>query len=379
MPAATVAGNQSKQAASAPSLPFLQGSWAYSEPMFTDTFTLSTSQQAEQIHPITPGGFLRGITLVFTSTGGTLGSGNAVTADAPWALITSMSLESVDGTPILYPMGGYSYYLVSRFCRPWDGDPANDDSAAYSNTINPAFRMTFSIESRMTLGVLPNTDARAQYRFRYTIAAATQIVTTAGGTNTYATLTVTGALETYAQPPAADYGGRPIAPTPDGLIVQRFVSHEIQVTASGDTTYKLNRTGNLGRTFMAVFRNSSAARADLTGDPIRWRLDNTQLISENRTNRDYKMDKFFGAIAGGASNLPSAYVQSNRPTGVYIWPRWHNPGSMVGDYWLPTTEASFYQIEVNGAASSGTVEFITEDLAPTIYPFPPQYAYLEGI
>ena len=356
----------------AASVAFLAGSWSYSEWMAQDSLTIGNS--TEYVHQITPGGFLRGITFSVTSTGGTLGTTATIAAEAPWSIIQSMTLESIDGTPILYPMLGYSYYLVARFCRPWDGDPALDASAAYSATINPAFRLRFFVEGRITIGVLPNTDARAQYRLRYTVAPLLQ-----GGTTPYGLVSVTTGvtapttvinlyLETYAQPPAIDYAGNPIVQIPDGLTLQRFVSHQAgDNTNTGTFTIKENRVGNLIRTLLLVQRNSAGVRTDLTADPIRWRLDNTQLLSEYRDRRDYESDRF-----GAQQNSRQTGV---RPTGVYPYFRYHNPGQMDGDYWLPTTEASYHQFELNGGQSAGTLESITEDLAPA----GPVPAYLQGL
>ena len=164
-PSATAAANV---------VPFLEGSWEYTEWMAQDTITMANS--TEYVHQITPGGFLRGVTFSVTSASGVLGTTAALAADSPWSIIQSMTLESIDGTPILYPMLGYSYYLIARYCRPWDGDPAADGTTntggvgGYQNTINPFFRLRFFVEGRITIGVLPNTDARALYRLRYTEA-----------------------------------------------------------------------------------------------------------------------------------------------------------------------------------------------------------------
>src|ERR1700733_6290615 len=117
------AGQGGGQAAAA-SVPFLAGSWEYSEWMAQDSLTMGNS--TEYVHQITPGGFLRGITFSLTSASGVLGTTAALVGDSPWSVIQSMTLESIDGTPILYPMLGYSYYLVARLCRPWGGDPAHD-------------------------------------------------------------------------------------------------------------------------------------------------------------------------------------------------------------------------------------------------------------
>lgn len=366
MPVATNA-NQGQSAQRA-SVPFLAGSWSYSEFMVSDSVTPGSTSQPFT-HEITPGGFLRGLTMSVSSTSGVLGTTATLAGDIPWSLIQSMQLESIDGTPLLYPMDGYSYYLISRYCRPWEGDPANDPS--YSATINPAFRIRFFIEGRITIGVLPNTDARAQYRMRYTTSPLVQGSNSAYGLVSVSTgvtapsVTIDFYLETYAQPPTVDYAGNPIVQIPDGLTLQRFCSNQFDNTNTATNTIKENRVGNLIRNILLVQRSSAAVRTNLTSDPIIWRLDNTQLLSEYRDRRDYEAWRF--------GNQQSGNDNAARPTGVYPYFRYHNPGQMDGDYWLPTTEASYLQFQLQGGASSGTLQSITEDLAPA-GPVP-QYLY----
>lgn len=335
--------------------PFMQGSWDYSEPMFTDGPFTPGANALPQSHNITPGGFLRGITLSVTSTGGVLGSG-AISADAPWSVLTNISIESIDGSALYYPLGGYAAYLVERITRPWDRDPASDP--AYSATINPSFRLRVFLEGRATLGVVPNTDARAQYRILYSIAPATNWQT--GTITTQPTITVNGYLETYAQPPKTDLSGNPFSPQPDGLCLQRFISHQVLTTNAGDFNLQSTRVGNLCRSHILVFRDASGSqggagtRTNLGGDPIRLRLDNTAIVTEYRDRRDWIYDTFFG----------SPTQMATRPTGVYAYPWWHQPGDMQGDSWLETTEASFLQWEIQQAVAGGSCEIITEDLVP---------------
>jgi hypothetical protein len=344
----------------APLIPFLAGTYEYSEPITSIVSTPGASQQ-DYVVLITPGGFLRGVSLNVVGAGGTLGSG-VLSTDAPYIALANLSMESIDGTPLLYPMPGPEAYYVSRYTRPWDGDPSQDPQ--FLNTIAPVFNLRYFIESRMTIGVLPNTDARAQYRLRLSVAPSTVLFTTAP--TTPPTLTVQVYLETYAQPPAADYAGNGIAQLPDGLVIQRFVSREIFNTNGGNQILKSNRVGNLLRTVVMVIRNSAAPaiRVDLTADPIRWRLDNTQLLNEQRQRRYYENSRFFtfGGYGQGAGSASA--VATPRPTGVLVYARHHSPGDMDGMYWLPTTEATYLAWELNGTPAGGTIEFITEDLAP---------------
>ena len=344
----------------APQIPFLAGSYEYSEPI-TSIVQAPGASQVDFVTLITPGGFLRGVSLNVSSASGVLGAG-VLSTDAPWIGLANLSLESIDGTPLLYPMPGLEAYFVSRYTRPWDGDPQQDPQ--FSNTVNPVFNLRYFIESRMTIGVLPNTDARAQYRLRLSVAPSSVLFTTAP--TTPPTMTIQVDLETYAQPPAADDSGNSIAQLPDGLVILRFVSREIFNTNGGQQILKSNRVGNLLRTMIMVIRNNAApsVRIDLSADPIRWRLDNTQLLNEQRQRRYYENGRFYTFGGYGQGPGGTSALAAPRPTGVLVYPRHHSPGDMDGMYWLPTTEATYLAWELNGTPAGGTIEFITEDLAP---------------
>lgn len=365
---------QPAPAAAMPVVPFADATYEYSEIITSQTLTPGAAAQDFNAINIIPGGFLRGVTLYVTSTGGTLGTG-VLSADAPFSIFSYLTLENIDGTPIIYPMDGYSHYLQTRYTRPFDnGDAALDTAASFSATINPAFRLSLFCESRATLGTLPNTDARALYRLRMGLNQLTNTNPSGGllttvGTATAPAITVAVALETYAQPPRATLSGAPIQQSPDGIGMQRFLSRQIDVTNAASNIIKMNRTGNLIRSLILVFRDSTGNRTDLTSDPIRMRVDNTQLFVENRARRDYLMWKFFQLIT--APGVPT----SARPTGVYVIPRWQQPGEMRGQGWLETSEATYLAFEFIGAPAAGSLTTITEDLSP-VGPVP---AYLENI
>lgn len=368
----TVAPAQNRQAPPAtPVVPFIDGTYEYSEIISTVTVTPGAASQDLPVVNIIPGGYLRGVSIYVTSTGGTLGTG-VLSPDNPYSLFGYLTLESIDGTPLLYPMDGYANYIASRYTHPWFLDPSLDPS--FSATINPAFRLSYFVEGRGTLGVLPNTDARALYRLRMNVNPLTATNPAGGllttvGTATPPTVTVSVALETYAQPPMRTLAGLPIQQMPDGIGMQRFISRQVDVIGTGDNTIKENRTGNLIRTLMFIVRDATGVRTDLTTDPIRLRVDNTQLLVENRARRDYEMFKFF------QSQTAPGVVTSLRPTGVYVFPRWQDPGNMRGQGWLETAESTFLQLEVLGGPAAGQLQCITEDLAP-VAPVP---AYLENI
>jgi hypothetical protein len=349
-------------------IPFIAGSNCYREaPFSTTTFAMGASSQ-EFVNNVTPGGFLRGITMQVTSTGGVLGAG-VLSNDVPYSIMQSCSLEDISGGPILYPMGGFQYALFQKYLRPWDGDPSK--RPAFSSTINPAFTLRFFAEVKDTLGVLANTDARAQYRFRFTVAAANQagpsgLTTTAATTNP--TLTVKLYIESWAQPDLQDLLGNAIQQIPDGIVCSRFLMHEQPAITGANNVVRETLTGNELRGLVFVVRNGDAnhSRVDLTdanAGAIDFRLDSRRIWKMTPSQLVEEMNAFYQPLALGT------WV---RETGVYVVPRFGgapNAGDQFagqGEYWLQTVEQTLLQLEFGGAditTSPGTFEICYDALA----------------
>ncbi len=99
-------------------IPFQVGSYHYAEQISADVFQLSAASVAtEFVHLITPGGFLRGVDLLLSTT--TAGTTGVIANDFPWGGVPNISIENIDGSPILYPMPAYSYATWQRYCAPW--------------------------------------------------------------------------------------------------------------------------------------------------------------------------------------------------------------------------------------------------------------------
>lgn len=339
-------------AGSGGTVPFFYGSNLYVEKFATTTFQLTTAAQ-EFTHNITPGGFLRGVRLQVRSSGGT---GGTAAVDNPWNVFQSITLENIDGAPIMYPMGGYAYYTGAWTCRPWWGDPAARYD--YVQGVNPSFSLFIAPEIRHTAGVLANTDARALYRIRYTLNTAASVITSG---STAPTVVVTNYLETWAQPDSADLHGNQIEPLPPGLNLSTLRRHQIFTLngAGADNQLQLTNVGNEMRAAVLIVRDSNGARQDYLSDPIRWRLDNRSLGVFSPDEVFNQMNDFYDALANGTSQ---------RPTGVYVWPRYYQPGQMKGQSWLATTNATYLIWETATAAAGlnlpGTVEVITDEAVP---------------
>lgn len=364
MLAATGAGTADDTAPDAGSNPFWSASNWYCEKMpDIITTTLGASQVPINNKPVNPGQFLRGPRLQIRSTGG---AGGAVTADNPWNTLASVELDNVDGANIRYPMPGYSHALLQTYARPWLGDPRLRYDFAQS--VNPSFTLFLQPEIRHTAGVLSNTDSRSLYKYSYTLAAAADI----GATGTAPTVTVTPYMDAWAQPDGKDLQDRPNQPLPPGLNVQTVARHETQtLNAAGANNVLLSHlTGNEVRIMVLIVRDSNNARQDYIGDPLRWTLDSRNMGVFSPDELFQQMADFYSSWGGPAIT---------RPTGVYVLPRFFDVGSMLGQGWLGTTNATKWQMEFTTKAGAtnlpGTVEFVTEEVIP-VGPIPPELDHI---
>jgi hypothetical protein len=266
-------------------------------------------------------------------------------------------------------MGGYAYAAAQKYLRPWDGDPAKRSD--FSATINPAFTLRFFAEVKDTLGALANTDARAQYRFRYTLSpgnsAGPNGLTTTAPT-TQPTVTVKLYLEAWAQPDLQDLLGNPIQQIPDGLVCSRFIMHELPVLTGANNVVRETLTGNELRGLLLIVRNGDANKSrvnltDANAGPIDFRLDARRLWKMTPSQIVEEMQAFYSFLGAGTWT---------RETGVYVIPRFAGHASAgdaaagQGEYWLQTVEQTLLQLEFGGAditTPPGTMEIIYDALA----------------
>jgi hypothetical protein len=349
-------------------IPFMAGSNAYREAPFSTVVQQLDANSHETVANVTPGGFLRGVTMQVTSTGGVIGAG-VLAQDVPTSILSSISLEDISGGPILYPMSGFTHHMAQKYLRPWDGDPAKRSD--FSATINPSFTLRLFPEVKDTLGVLANTDARAQYRIRYNLSpgnsAGPNGLTTTAPT-TQPTVTVKLYLESWAQPDLQDLLGNPIQQIPDGLVCSRFLMHEQPVITAANNVIRETRTGNELRGLILVVRNGDAnkTRVDLTdalAGALDFRLDARRLWKMNPSQIVEEMQAFYPYLGAGTWT---------REVGVYVIPRFAghadagDAAAGQGEYWLQTVEQTLLQLEFTGGnitTSPGSLEIVYDALA----------------
>lgn len=344
------------------SVPFVRASVDYVESLFTQAVTPGTTAQEFQFS-ITPGGFLRGLKLLCTSASGAIGSAT-LAADYPWIIYSSVVVEDINGSPIFGPVSGYELYLINKYGGyHFHGDPAT--LASYVGTINTVHSLWIPFEFRSdALGSLANTDARAQYRLRFTINTFANLTGSTGATTAPA-LSISGFVYTWAQVEPRSLDGLPQEMEPPGLGTTQFWTHEYPVVAASAQVVRANRVGNLIRNLIFVTRTNAAAtttlqaapRSDDFTDPIRVRLDNRYLYIDAEAARWDEMARKYALTTFG----------STRDTGVYVYPFSEgadtHPSPADESNYLTTTEASYLAVEAT-MANAGTLGILTNDIAP---------------
>jgi hypothetical protein len=363
----------------------------YAEKNNVGTLTSITTSASQ-----TPGGgqinagqFLRALRLIFrTSTAGTVATAGA-TSDLPWNILTGVDMVNVDGSEILYVMGGYAHYLAQKYGRPWLGDPATFQDASVSTVLVPQFTLTLQPEVRWSAGCLANTDTRSQYRFDYTIDTEANFLQGGTGYTVHPVVNVTPYMDAWAQPDATDLQGTPNQPVPPGLNLQSKRRHQIfQLNAAGsDNILQSALTGNALRLQILITRGGSPSlRTDALTDPVLWQIDNRslgkystnpRLVSGTATSalggdmvgvRDMEFfSEYFYTQQQNGGGVATAFVSNWREVGVYLFPRFIKPGSLFGEGWLYTansTKEIFESTSAAGLGTSPTAELISDELYP---------------
>jgi hypothetical protein len=355
MPAAAAAGTNMNSSSTANSStaaqnPFWQASNLYAEKITSVSATTSSAQQS-YFQNINPGNFLRGVRFIVRSTGGT----GTPTADNPSIVFASLDLENVDGGEIIYPMNGFSHLQSQRYFRPWTLDPTV--AYDYAQNANPSISLFLEPEIRLTAALLSNTDSRSLYKYNMFVNSTANI--TSGSAPT---LTITSYMDAWGQPDPTDLEGVANQPLPPGLALQMKRRHQAGVvlqTSGTDNILQLTNTGNALRGIVAITRDTNNNRQDGFTDPIRWQQDNRNLGV-------FSPDMLFQ----WNNQQYAEYELGPRPVGVYPFPRFYNPGSMDGQGWLYTSNATKLTFETSSGTAitggTGTVEFITDEVYPVL-------------
>jgi hypothetical protein len=355
---------QAADNAAAPLIHFSRGSIEHTEPMsFGQAVVMTNAPQQLGPFDVPAFGYFRNLMLQVSATGGVGGGANvAAAADAPWNALQSVSIEDVNGTPIVGPFSGYDLYLANK----WGGYFFNPDPAAwpsFSNVVTGAGasgNFTFSLcipaelIPREALGALANQSTAQQFKVRLTLNASGSIYATAPAT-TLPSVTVKGVLYAWAQPANTDSYGNAQAQTPPALGTTAYWSKTSPAFIAGANMYKLPRVGNAIRNLIFVARDGAGVRQEaFLPDPFNLNLDGRVVDNLPKAQLKDRMARRFG--------IPAASVDN----GVVVVDFCHDfdghPGSgELRDLWLHTLQSS--RLEVGGTwGGAGNVDIITNDV-----------------
>jgi hypothetical protein len=193
------------------------------------------------------------------------------------------------------------------------------------------------------------------------------------GAGTQPTISVTPYMDAWAQPDDKDLQGTANQPVPPGVNLQVKRRHQIfTLNPTGSDNILLSAlTGNAIRGAILITKDNTAFRVSGFSDPVYWQVDNRSLGRLNPDVITQWADDFYNTYgranyfnpgpttAGGTA--PTQYQ-----TGVYPFPRYMEPGSLVGQGWLYTSNATKLQWESTSQnlASGGTAELITDEVYP---------------
>jgi hypothetical protein len=337
-------------------------------------------------------GYLAGVFLTFSATGGAGGSG-VFYEDAPWSAISNIMLQDVNGTPIFGPFDGYSAHLASQLGG-YRYLPHNPLITATDTTVAPApfgqviqygpatptatgnTPLYFATAANGNwnailpiwlgfgtggLGFLPNMDASSRYNLQVTLGSG--LTGTNGPIFTTQPVTVptlTLAVEAYcvAQPLAADiYGQQNMTEPPANGTIQ-YWSRQTFASLSGAQTIQLARVGNVVRNHILIFRDSTTntrATAETSDMPpvIQFDWDSQPRYIEFLGTSRFKAYQVSGL---------------NAPAGTVFYENTSDPenlaGAERGDYWMTTVGATKLVLRFTPAATVN-LQVLTNDFVPS--------------
>lgn len=383
----TAGGNYQSQSAGGNkkvrATPFIRASAQHSESVGYDVTTALTATGAITLPDIlVPAyGFLRGIILVVTCTGGV---GTAVFGpDAPFNALQNIVLQEPNGAQICNFPSGYDLHLANKF---GGYQYANDQRQSPNFSTTPAgglfsytLRIPVEVDTRDALGSLPNQNSGALFRVKLNLAngatSPTGLYSTQPATS-FGSVRVRAYAEEWDQPEAST-NGVPNATVPPALNTTQYWSRQDFPINAGTANIRLTRMGNYLRNLIFVYRDASGLRSATADgnfpDPATIYYDTRPLDNISRAMwLDRILNRYgYGAQTGNivtAAGTPLLTpVDSGGGRESSVWPLdfAHEFDGAVGwenrDLWLPTYSST--RFEVGGTwGAAGTLSVLTNDV-----------------
>lgn len=342
---------------------------------FSATQTVSNFAGATSFQPISlpATGHVRKISLYITATYTTSATAAVVAGDAPFNLISGITLTDATGQPVQQPISGYSLSRINKYFgagiessnRPlFMADPQMGPEFAYaaSGTSGTAtFRLDIDLEQdpNTGYGCIPNLDSNASLQLKIDVAAMS--VAWTGGTASASTVSVRVGTWYWA-PVGSSVGGVACETTPRGFGDYLETRYETQtVTASAENTVNVSNRGGLIKGLIVMSRAAGVRTALTAGSNVGLILDNNP-VDEGITLEEQHdfLRRTYGYLGADltTSYAPlTAGVLPGLDRGVLVY----NFDALSGgrDSWLSTRVGSLLQLKITPGASATTLEIIT--------------------
>ena len=299
-------------------------------------------------------------------------------ADAPWNLLTNITLTDATGQPITQPVNGYCQYLVNKYLpsgtvktnnpracsNPHTGPEFTYTVAGGALTAVADFRLDIDLERDVNNGYccVPNLDSNASLQLRLNVAQVTAAFT--GATATAATMTVR-IEQDYWAPVASSLAGQPVNTQPVGF--GDFVETRYETgtaTAAAQNLLTVTNRGGLVEGIIMISRAAGARVAFTPGSNVDLIVDNNPVDEgvtlESHNDMVRRTYGHIGAdvgVAAGAYAPLGAGTYPGLDTGVLVWPFYALSGGR--ETWLNTRVGSQVQVRVTPGAAATQTEFIT--------------------
>jgi len=301
-----------------------------------------------------------------TVTGG-VGSGTAAVykEDAPWSWIQSIQFLDVNSAPIVFQIAGYDLYLIYKYGGYYfTADPKSSEEYTQGGTGgNSVFTLYLPLEirARDALGALANTSANTAYKMLVTIAATTDVFSTAPAPTLPTALNLNIQQDAWWEPQPTDLMGRPQAQDPPSKDTTQYWSKSVySFAASGAITPQIKRLGYLYRNLVLTQRTTAPARTTTNfPNPLTVIYEGQQMTIQDRVVWRHMMARLFGYIG-------AAEAANGLDTGVFVLPFNRDfglqPGAELGNGYLPTTSGTRFEIQ-GSIGAAGTIESLQNDVS----------------
>ena len=263
-------------------------------------------------------GFLRALWITIQASGGSGTTTAAVAAaDAPYNVITQLTLRDASGQPIYPAIDGYGLWLINLYGGQCGQGGRQNPSflqsfSAVAVSGNFLFKLWVPLEFNSSgYCSLPADNTAELPKLMINLNSAAGGVYTTAPAPTVPTLTVTVEESYWAVP-----NNMPdLAPFDVGASAQWLLTTSGQNPPSNAYMRVLDQgVGQFVHTKIFVFRDSTGARADLWPTSIETWIDQFQYRFERQDSRADLLQKQFGLTLTGNNG-----AAGTRPVGVFAW------------------------------------------------------------